>query len=67
MTGFRARSHRAIANAIAKVMSLRWVLSIPIAPFTLSESESDVANELVHVPFEVTSLSLSPYVNKPLL
>ena len=55
------------ANAIAKAISLQWVLSISIVPFTLSESKSDVANGRVHDPFEATSLSRSilSYVNEP--
>ena len=44
---FRARSHR------AKATSLRWVLSISIVLFTLSEreSKSNVAFEWAHDPF----------------
>ena len=65
----RARLHRAKvkANAIAKAISLQWVLSISIVPFTLSKSESDVTNGRVHDPFEAMSLSHSilAYVNKP--
>ena len=37
----RDRSH----TANAKATSLGWVLGISIVPFTLSESESIVANE----------------------
>ena len=45
LLGVRVRSHR------AKATSLRWVLSISIVLFTLSESESDITNEWVHDPF----------------
>ena len=44
----RVRSHRVNANTNMKATLLRWVLSIPIVLFTLSESKSDVANEWVH-------------------